>query len=238
MKRTRFVLALLAGLTALAQTALAGPPLICHALDIGGAKSLPWNVEARYSSGGGWSLSGNPDYSLSRLAGDTLALLAPTTPVIVRMETIRRATLYAQQDPEIARQLLASLRARAFDAEAKGRPDALAWFDLGYLVESYKQANQTYRQVGSEKWEPAVRPNPASGLDGYAWVRRAISLKGGDAEMEFAAALITVEGPAEVRSDRLEHARLAMVGAAADPLLATNLGNRWNRESMSAMLTK
>ncbi|HLW79096.1 MAG TPA: hypothetical protein VKU44_05790, partial [Terriglobia bacterium] len=130
------------------------------------------------------------------------------------------------------------LRSRALDAASPGRTDALAWFDLGYLVETYKQANQTYKQTGPDQWEPVVHANPASGLDGYAWVRKAISLGGDDAEMQFAAALITMEGPADVRAHRLEHAKLATAGAAADPLLATNLNNRWDRETMAAMLTK
>ena len=238
MKSTKVFFSAFAALIVLAQAAMAGPPLICHALNIGDAKSLPWNVDARYSSSGGWSLSGKADYDVSRLVGDTLAILAPSTPVIVRMETIRRATLYTQQNPEIAKQLLSSLRSRAVDAESNGRRDALAWFDLGYLVECYKQANQTYKQVGPDKWEPEVHANPASGLDGYACVRKAIGLRSEDPQMEFAAALITMEGPAEARGHRLEHAKLAVAGAARDPLLAANLDNRWDRETMAALLTK
>src|SRR6202035_4092176 len=67
-----------------------GPPLICHAVDIGSAQSLPWTSS-------GWNLSGQENYDVSHLVPDTLALLGPSTPVLVRMETLRRATLYAQQ---------------------------------------------------------------------------------------------------------------------------------------------
>jgi len=238
MKRTKALFSAFAALIVLAQAAMAGPPLICHALDIGSAKSLPWNVDARYSSTAGWNLVGNPHYDLTRLVGDTLALLAPSTPVIVRMETIRRATLYAQQNPEIAKQLFSSLRSRAADSDSKGRADALAWFDLGYLVECYKQANQTYKQVGPDKWEPEVHANPASDLDGYAWVEKAIGLRSEDPEMEFAAALITMDGPASARAHRLDHAKLAMAGAAGDSLLAANLNNRWDRDTVAALLSK
>src|SRR6266581_3262458 len=202
MKRTKILTLGLAAFFAFVQAAQAGPPLICHALDIGDAKSLPWNNSN--------SLSGRSDYELSRLVADTLELLQPNTHVIVRMETIRRATLYAQKDQQIAKELLLKLRRRAVDAEAKGRPDALAWFDLGYLVECYKQANLTYKKLDSGGWQPVVNSNPASGLDGYAWVEKAIRLRGPDAEMEFAAALISLNGH---HTGHQEHVEKAVVGA-------------------------
>ena len=127
MKQNRILL--LASLAlALTPAALAGPPLICHALDIGNAKSLPWSNDT-------WSLSGKTDYNLTYLVQDTLSLLTPATPVIVRMETLRRATIYANKDPRIAKELLAKLQSRALDAERQGHADALASFDLGYLAE-------------------------------------------------------------------------------------------------------
>ncbi len=154
MKLTRALSLGFAALVTLAQIAKAGPPLICHALNIGGAKSLPWNKEDASYDNDMWSLSGKTDYDLSRLVADTLDLLTPSAPVIVRMETIRRATLYAQKDQRIAKELLLKLRSRALDSdaqqpvlsEAKGGADALAWFDLGYLVECYKQATPGLRK--------------------------------------------------------------------------------------------
>ncbi len=38
-------------------------------------------------------------------------------------------------------------------------------------------------------------PNPARGVDGYAWVKRAIAQKGSDPQMEFGAAMITSPDP-------------------------------------------
>ncbi len=218
MKRTtlrsfQFALAVCAVLVALQRNAEAGPPLICHPFDIGAAKSLPW-------SGDLWNLSGKSDYDLGRLVEDTMALLTPSTPVIVRMETLRRATLYAEKDQRIAEVLLARLKTQAQDAEAKGHPDALAWFDLGYLVETYKQAHLTYRKLPSGSYEPVFQPNPATGLDGYAWVLKAINLRGQDPEMEFAAALIT-HYPRQKSHD--EHLRKARAGATDGSLLARNL---------------
>src|SRR5215467_5360912 len=67
--------------------AMAGPPLICHPFEIGNARSLPWG-------GTDWRAVKH-DYEINHLVGDTLALLRPETTVIVRMETIRRATVYS-----------------------------------------------------------------------------------------------------------------------------------------------
>ena len=95
---------------AIAPTAIAGPPLICHPFDIGNAKSLPW-------SGDVWSLSGNGNYDTKSLVPDTLAILDGNPQIIVRMETLRRATLYAQKNPQEARELLTRLHARASDEQ-------------------------------------------------------------------------------------------------------------------------
>src|SRR5207302_10108101 len=90
----------------LAGSASAGPPLICHAFEIGQAKSLPLASRS-------WNLSGSENYDTRNLAKDTLEILVPDTPVLVRMETLRRATLYARKDTVAAKELLALLYARA-----------------------------------------------------------------------------------------------------------------------------
>jgi hypothetical protein len=216
------ILTLVATFLGLATFAYAGPPLICHAINIGQAKSLPWSSD-------GWKLSGQENYDLKHLVPDTLAILNPGTAVLVRMETLRRATIYAQKDPQVAQELLAALRDRAGCAsDAHGHPNALAWFDAGYLVETYKQANWIYEKapgmVASQGWIRGEKPNPATGLNGSAWVAKAIGLRGNDPEMEFAAALITLEGHPR---DGQEHVRRAMAGAGGDPLLAQNLAARF-----------
>jgi hypothetical protein len=213
--------AALAALLAFPRGAKAGPPLVCHPFDIGGAKSLPWTSTT-------WKLSGNENYDLSRLAADTLALLNPSTPVIVRMETLRRAALYARQDQYVQKELLLKLKSRATDAEASGKPDPLAWFDAGYFVETVKQADMTFQKNSSGAWDPVYAPNVASNIDGYAWVAKALRLRGDDAEMEFAAAVIT-SFPRPGLSQALlqkahdEHLRKALAGATDGSLLARNL---------------
>jgi hypothetical protein len=75
-------------------------------------------------------------------------------------------------------------------------------------------------------------PNPARGLDGYTWVKKAIALRGSDPEMEFAAALIVVLKGSE--SDRNLHVNNAMAGAKTDPLLAQNMTSFFNRQTIAA----
>jgi hypothetical protein len=198
---SRIAISTVAVLLGFTTFAFAGPPLICHPIEIGQAKSLPW-VEFNYK--------GNPDYDLKNLSRDTLAILDSRTPVLVRMETLRRATIYARLDPQAAKELITQLQERAANSDAAGDPDALAWFDVGYLAEAYRQ------------WLGRGEPNPAAGLDGYSLVRKAISLRGSDPEMEFAAALITLSGP---ESEHHDHVQKAMAGAKSDSLLAQNLAS-------------
>jgi hypothetical protein len=115
-----------AALLMLARPALAGPPLLCFPFEIGAAKSLPMGTK-------GWE-SVDPKYDVSHLVADTLALLAPSTQTLVRMETLRRATVYASKNPKVAGELMTALKqrdeARAFWAA----------FDYGYFVEASREA--------------------------------------------------------------------------------------------------
>jgi hypothetical protein len=197
--------------------ALAGTPLICQPIAIGDAKSLPWTSSTAF-------LNGKEDYDITHLADDTLALLTPSMPVIVRMETLRRATVYGQGNPAVAKELYLKLRARALGAGGQGKPDALALFDLGYFVECTKQANMTWKKLSTGTYEPIYQANVASGLDGRAWVEKAIEMRGNDPEMEFAAALITV-WPRQKAFDG--HLRRAAEGASEGSLLAQNLVERF-----------
>jgi len=186
---------------ALTASAFAGPPLICHRIEIGQAKTLPL-ID--------WNRQGTAGYDLKNLTRDTLAILDSNAAVLVRMETLRLATIYARLDPKVAKELLTRVHARAYGSGRQS--DVLAWFDLGYLAEAYKQ------------WMPQ-HSNPAAGLDGYALVKKAINLRGrDDPEMEFAAALITFAGPTD---EHKEHIRKSVDGAKDNPLLAQNLTSRF-----------
>src|SRR5437879_1040636 len=132
-------LAVLVALFTLASSAEAGPPLICHPFEIGNANSLPWGNSQNWKSP-------KEGYDIAKLSQDTIALLSPGLPVIVRMETLRRAAIYGEKDERIAYELLSRLMARALDTAASEKPDALAWFDAGYLVETYKQTRWMYEK--------------------------------------------------------------------------------------------
>ena len=222
----QFAIVLVAAVLCFANVAQAGPPLICHTIEIGQAKSLPWISH-------NWNLSGAENYDTKNLVRDTLEILGPDTPVLVRMETLRRATLYARKDPVAAKELLARLHSRATSAESSGHPDALAWFDAGYLAETYKQwIGQSWMRASKDE------QNPAAGVDGYTLVKKALALRGSDPQMEFAAALITLSGPQE---EHRQHSLKAIAGAKTDPLLAQNLATHFNgpqTQTMSEMLAK
>jgi len=216
----KYFAALVAALLFLTGTALAGPPLICHAIDIGAAQSLPWRSS-------GWNLSGQETYDVSHLVPDTLALLAPGAPVLVRMETLRRATLYAQKRTAVAMELLMRLEVRT----RENPKDALAAFDFGYLVECYSQASWLHQHTDwlkAPEGEETARTHVAMKIDGYEWVRKAIALRGSDPQMEFAAALMTPEG---ARSEHDRHLQNAIAGAKADALLARNLASRFPKSA-------
>jgi hypothetical protein len=100
------------------------------------------------------------------------------------------------------------LVARVQSNELAVRPNAFAFFDSAYLVETYKQ------------WLGEENRNPANALDSSAWLRKAIQLRGDDPQMELAAALITLNGP---QAEHREHADRAISGAKHDQLLARNL---------------
>jgi hypothetical protein len=207
----RIVLALAVLLT-LSRVAEAGPPLICHPFDAGAASLLPWG------NGPGWN---TPDrsYDVQRLTADTMRLLSADAPVLARMENLRRATIYATQDPRIAAELLAAVLGRALTAVAHDSRDPLAWFDAGHLVESYRQASSVARWnmlSAAERSSWTLRSEPHK-LDGYGFMRKALELAGSNADMEFAASLMK-EGAVSA-----EHRRRAVAGARAGSLLAKNL---------------
>jgi hypothetical protein len=201
-RRFMVLMGLGVALLALPHAALAGPPLLCHPFDTGGARSLPWG------SGGGWK-SPVADYPLDGLVSDTLALLTPETPVVARMETIRRATIYASRDVRVAANLVSALSRRALERHGLAT-DRHAWFDFGFLVETYKQADFLF-----------TSGNPAADIDGYRHIIKAINVGSSlEPEMEFAAALTTARSRRDVAQ---AHYRRAASGATADPILARNL---------------
>jgi hypothetical protein len=201
---------------ALAAPAMAGPPLLCHPFDIGTARSLPWDGTRAF-----WQ--GRAGYRLENLVADTDALLTPSTPVIVRMETLRRAALYASADGEIAARLYARLGERLQSSrKSGGRPDDLALFDFGYLTETYRQISELDRGTSEFRGRaPALRQLIGS-TDGYTLIKKTLGQPTTDPAMEFAAALMT--GRRDDGAFRV-HAERARAGASRDALLARNVNH-------------
>lgn len=159
-------------LLVLPRTAVAGPPFICHAFELSGSPSLPW------STGSGWNTP-DPAYDLDRLTPDVTRLLASSMPVSARMETLRRATIYAARDKAVAARLLQALVARS-EQQPK---DPRALFDAGFLVEAYRQATRVYKWdmlSARERAAWTLREEPAS-IDGAKLIATAVELGGQDA---------------------------------------------------------
>jgi hypothetical protein len=218
-----FAVALLITALSLPQTSLAGPPLICHPIEIGDARSLPWESAAEWRAV-------KRDYDLNRLVEDTLALLTPETPVLVRMETLRRATVYAvwaQRDHEVgltvknskvAEELLSRLMARVRASVRPNQPPTLELFDAGYLNACYEQAGYNSARKSGNALDGYTMVKKS--LDGYTMVRKASGMSGQNVEMEFAAALISKDPK---RPAYREHLQRAVAGAKEGTLLARNL---------------
>jgi hypothetical protein len=183
-------------------SAVAGPQLLCFPMVIDSARSLPWGQ-------GGWN-SPDPTYDLAKLATDTVGLLAQDSPVLVRMETLRRAVIYAAQDRQAAGELFAALRARVAKP-APGASAALAQFDLGYGIEAFRQTRHSFPHSS------AVAPSD----DGYALIKQALAARGPDPAMEYAAALVASGRSFRAVAD--EHLRRASAGAPVGSALARTI---------------
>jgi hypothetical protein len=209
-------------------------------VEIGNAKSLPWREGAFGEAKG---------YRTGNLVNDTLGMLKTSDDVLVHMETLRRATVYIGDDAELARELLARLAWIAMDCEsaagdgerstggqsAGGTGDAerraRAWFDAGFLAAALGQMDV---RLG---WKPGV----GAGVQGYAWLRRAVELSDGDPAMHFAAGIAAHPGMRQSKRDLFEeHIRAAIAGARSDSLLMRNLETHlghWE-ESVAALRGK
>jgi hypothetical protein len=216
-RRSLRLAAVLAAGLGLASIAHAGPPLICHPFTTGsGAPLLPW-AEGTNS----WHLP-DPSYDRANLVADTLRLLSADAPILDRMENMRRATIYADENPAMAAELLRAVVARTETKPGAAHDEALEWFDAGYLVETYRQLGLIYQhemRPSHSRWASLV-PDELAELDGYALVQKAAALAPTSrAELEFASALMSREPLTAT------HLRSAAESAPAGSLLAQNLAH-------------
>lgn len=192
---------------ALAAPALAGPPLLCHPFDIGSAKSLPW------TNSSSWFDGRNTDYPTANLVADTEAILQPATPVVVRMETLRRAAIYASRDDKAAAALVDRLAWRA-----KG-PDPLAALDAAYIIQALRQMSAVGDNGKMGVSGSALR-QIVEGRNVPAYVAAAVQGRPSDPGVAFAAALISIDTDKQAYG---KYAAQARAGAAKDALVARNL---------------
>lgn len=170
------VLLVITGSVWAAAPAAGGPPLICFPYEIGDAASLPWGSDAFKES---------PGYDRSRVVGDTLELLKAEKDTLVRMETLRRATIYVKSDRARATELLAKLAWMALDAEAADNDKwaATALFDAGFLAACYRQ----------HEIDVGFKPGVADRIQGWSWIRKSLAFDASDPARQFAAALVVLE---------------------------------------------
>jgi len=196
-----------------ANTAWAGPPLLCHPFQVQGQPSLPW--------GAGWN---QPDvrFDLRQLGARTQALLGADTPVIARMETLRRAAIYASADARALTDLSDRLEAR-ITAATTPQARALALFDAGYFDETLEDVVrlQGYDMPGIGRVDATALRRVAARQNGALRIDEAITLRREPA-LHFAAALVASAHQRDAAQQH--HARLARVGADGDTLLLRNLG--------------
>ena len=211
-RRTIAIFAAAIALLLQSRAADAGPPLLCHPLEVGAAELLPWG------SGDGWHTP-NRHYDLASLPTDMLRLLSSDAPLLARMENLRRATIYAAERPKVAVALLEALLARVTAGGTLDAQGALAWFDAGYLIETYRQQSMIdSRHLLAEIDVPASEYAELDDLDGYRMLGRVLELTEADAEIEFARSMMTRDAQAAA-----DHRRQAQAGAPLGSLLARNL---------------
>jgi len=210
MQKTTLIASFALALLSLAAPALAGPPFICHPFEIGGSTSLPW-TDGDY-------LGMRGDYDITRVVADTEALLKTDMPTLARMETLRRAVLYASQNRALAERFVAMLAARVDAADKAGRTNAIALFDMGYALEAMSEIEMVGHHMGSDL---AVRGRALAGLtrpdEGRALILKSAALRADDAGIAFALALI------ERTEDKQPHLLKARAAAKQDRLLAANM---------------
>jgi len=203
MKNRIAFIGIAVALVGLGSLAFAGPPLVCFPFETNGQPSLPWG-------GTGWHET-SPTYNTAKLVDDTVSLLGNDVSVLARMETLRRAGIYAAKDPKAGAELLKALRTRVKNSGDQ-RSLAYGFFDLGYFAETYRQASMANR-----------RPEPHQ-IDGYSLVVKAMQdlpTPNKDPEMHFAAALMTLDP--KYKKDHERHLQEATGGAQEGSLLARNL---------------
>jgi len=202
-------------LVVLAGAALAGPPLICEPFAIGRDASLPWSAHKD-----SWD-EVDAGYKSDNLAADTLKLLDSTQPMLTRMETLRRATVYSSRNAAAGLDLGNRLLARALEAEVRGQANSVALFDAGYFVESMRAISH----ITSGK--------PLADIDGYDLARRSLPGLRDKVTAEYALGLMKSE-----TAWPNEHIRRAVAGAPEGSPLAQSILKQFRGQTFAEVKKK
>jgi hypothetical protein len=212
-------------LLGLSASAWAGPPLVCHPIAIDGAVSLPFG-DGAYDTVAG--------YDRDELTRDSLALLTNDMPVLVRMETLRRASsMPLRMAPQRRSDPGASERLDAPRPRCSGFRQGripLAWFDAGYAIETFKQT--AYFSSGETAPASNLNKGTMRDWDGVAWVAHALASRGNDPRCSSLWRLIR---SMHDRVNQNESLRAAIDGAADGSLLAKNLLHHFGYHGESTM---
>lgn len=191
-----------------------GPPFICHQLEIGDARSLPWKKGVEPSA----------DYQRARLVADVADLLKTQTNLIVRMETLRLPAIYARDDRALAWELLGRTGLLVLEQESVGARASTTWFDVGVLAMCWDQLDL----------DLGFRAGVGEGFDGYGYLAKALDLARAEKNdqigtIEFAAALCGHPAMRRGGGDRADidrywgHVDAAQARSRVDALLAKNV---------------
>ncbi len=218
-----FVAAGLCVLTLTASPVIAGPPLLCHPIEIGDATSLPWGDGAWHND----KIVADDE----KFVAMTLELLSAEERLLVRMETIRRAAIRCAEVPFAARAILAKLRGPVDAAEKAGRTDADALFNYGYMIACCAQMNEVtdHNARGVSGKSRRVLGIP-EGTSPYQLLTQASAASTNDPAIEFALALITSYPRHDAHS---EHLQKSIQGAIDGSLLAENLVRHFGRDGQT-----
>lgn len=203
LRKTLLMLVIGAVLPAAARS---GPPLLCHPYEIGDAKSLPW---------GGGPFDRHKTYDTTKLIPDTLALLTHQTPMLERMETLRRAAIYANStSKEKCAELTKALDARRSETLGSGTPqNAKVLREIDYWLTVGAIAQFEYRDGA-----------PANRRAAYDGLVKALGETPRTAEIEFV--LATMSWDLQI-PEHHGHIAAACDQTAEDSLLAANIRARF-----------
>lgn len=185
-----------------------GPPLVCFPYEIGDAKSLPWNATRDEP------FTTDPKYDESKLIDDTLQILDGSPEILVHMETLRRAAIYAARfdakptkgrEGSLATRLTTTVLDRALKQIAADAKNPIYWIDAGYALGATQHMSQSLGRFVS--W--------------VEYFEKAVSLAKSDATVLFAASTAYLDSP---KSDRwAQYFEESYFLAPSDSLLKKNL---------------